>query len=68
MVETVWESRATRWMLVAGTAALAGVFLYLVGLDQGDALSLVQGDFARDQNLLHEFFHDVRHAAGFPCH
>jgi hypothetical protein len=50
-------------------AAAAGlVILYVMGLDQGYLLSLIQGAPAYDQNLLHEFVHDARHAAGFPCH
>ena len=49
--------------------ALLGLFaLYAVGLDQGRLLSVVQGQAALDQNLIHEFVHDARHAAGFPCH
>jgi cobalt transporter subunit CbtB len=42
--------------------------LYLVGLDQGLLLSLVEGQTAFDQNLIHEFVHDARHSAAFPCH
>jgi hypothetical protein len=49
-------------------AALALSLLYLVGLDQGLLLSLVQGQSAFDLNLVHEFVHDARHAAGLPCH
>ena len=53
-------------------AILLGLFavfaLYVVGLDQGQLLSLVQGNVAFDQNLIHETIHDARHAAGFPCH
>jgi hypothetical protein len=50
-------------------AAAAGLItLYVVGLDQGHLLSVVHGASAFDQNLLHEFVHDARHAAGFPCH
>jgi hypothetical protein len=49
--------------------ALFGVvLLYLVGLDQGTLLSVVQGQTAFDQNLIHELVHDARHSAGFPCH
>ena len=49
--------------------ALLGLFaLYIVGLDQGQLLSFVQGGVAFDQNLIHEAVHDARHAAGFPCH
>lgn len=48
---------------------LLGIFgLYVLALDQGHLLSLVQGAPAFDMNLLHEFVHDARHAAGFPCH
>jgi hypothetical protein len=50
-------------------AALVGLLLlYVVGLDQGVLLSALQGDIAFDQNLIHEFVHDARHSAGFPCH
>ncbi len=47
---------------------LALVGLFLVGLDQGQTLSIIMGQTAYQQNLLHELFHDVRHAAGFICH
>ena len=51
--------------------ALAAIFvagLFLVGFDQGHLFSLVQGETAFDELFLHELTHDVRHAAGFPCH
>lgn len=47
---------------------LALALFYLVAFDQGQLLALVQGREAFDQNLVHEFVHDARHAAGFPCH
>ncbi len=47
-------------------AALAGLFL--IGLDQGQAISTVMGQVAYQQSMLHELFHDVRHVAGFACH
>lgn len=47
---------------------VALVTLYILALDQGQLLSLVQGSIAFDQNLIHEALHDARHAAGFPCH
>lgn len=48
---------------------LLGLFgLYILALDQGFLLSLVQGAPAFDMNLIHEAVHDARHAAGFPCH
>ena len=51
--------------------ALAAIFvagLFVVGFDQGHLFSLVQGEVAFDELFLHELTHDVRHAAGFPCH
>jgi hypothetical protein len=49
--------------------ALVGMFaFYVLGLDQGYLLSLVQGNAAFDMNFIHELVHDARHAAGFPCH
>ncbi len=44
------------------------VALYIVGLDQGQLLSVVQGDVAFAQNLIHEVVHDARHTAALPCH
>ena len=52
-------------------AALAAIFvagLFLVAFDQGHTLSLVYGDAAFADRVIHEFTHDMRHAAGFPCH
>ena len=50
---------------------LVGIFLFtifMVGYDQGQILSIVQGKEAYDGMWMHEFYHDMRHAAGFPCH
>lgn len=48
---------------------ILGAFaIYVLGLDQGILLSVVQGELAFDQNLIHELVHDARHAAAFPCH
>lgn len=51
-----------------GALLLGALGLYLLALDQGFLLSLFQGEVAFDMNLLHEFVHDARHTAGFPCH
>ncbi|OBB36417.1 CbtB-domain containing protein [Mycobacterium sp. 852002-51961_SCH5331710] len=51
---------ATAWL--TGTAFMALLMLYLVGLDQG-ATSI----FGSDTHI-HEFVHDARHLLGFPCH
>ena len=50
---------------------LAGIFafgLFIVGYDQGHVFSIVLGEDAYAEQLIHELTHDMRHAAGFPCH
>jgi hypothetical protein len=59
------RARVRRLTVVAALAALG---LYVLAVDQGLALSLVQGDLAFDQNLIHELMHDGRHALAVPCH
>ncbi len=54
-----------KYLAILGLA-LAGLFI--IGMDQGQTLSTVMGSASYEQNLLHELFHDVRHAAGFICH
>jgi hypothetical protein len=53
-------SRSLVWLV--GTAALAAMIYYFVGIDQG-AVSI----FGSDTHV-HEFVHDGRHFLGFPCH
>ena len=53
---------------IAVLAIIAIFSVYIVGYDQGQLFSLVQGSEAFDTMWLHEFTHDIRHAAGFPCH
>jgi Probable cobalt transporter subunit (CbtB) len=55
---------------------LAGILvfgIFVVGYDQGQLAQAVLSPFGIHPNhaqlmLLHEFNHDLRHAAGFPCH
>ena len=55
--------------LVAGILlALFGMGVFVVGFDQGHLFSLVEGADAFDDLYLHELYHDMRHAAGYPCH
>ena len=52
-------------------ALLAIVFvfgLFFVGYDQGHIFSIVLGEQAFEDLYIHELTHDMRHAAGFPCH
>ncbi len=56
---------------ILGVVILAVIFafgLFLVGYDQGHLFSIVQGVEAFDDLYIHELTHDMRHAAGFPCH
>ena len=56
---------------VIAIAALAVIFvagLFIVGFDQGHIFSLVYGEQAFEDLYIHELTHDMRHAAGFPCH
>jgi len=49
-------------------SSLFGMGLFTVGFDQGHTLSLIYGESAYVNQFLHELTHDMRHAAGFPCH
>jgi hypothetical protein len=53
-------SKAVVWLV--GTAILALLVYYFIGVDQG-AYSV----FGKDAHI-HEFVHDARHFLGFPCH
>lgn len=48
--------------------AIFGIGLFVVGFDQGHLFSFVEGTKAFDDLYLHELYHDMRHAAGYPCH
>ncbi|MFB5600524.1 MAG: CbtB domain-containing protein [Nitrososphaeraceae archaeon] len=55
--------------LAIGILAMILLFgLFIVGYDQGQVFSIVQGEKAFEDLYVHELFHDMRHAAGFPCH
>jgi len=50
---------------------LASVFvigLFIIGFDQGHIFSIIYGESSFTEQFLHELTHDMRHAAGFPCH
>jgi len=52
-------------------AILASVFvigLFIVGFDQGHVFSIIHAESSFTDQFLHELTHDMRHAAGFPCH
>jgi len=54
-------------------AAIMLLGMFVVGYDQGQMAQALLAPFGIHPNhgqlmLLHEFNHDLRHAAGFPCH
>jgi uncharacterized membrane protein SpoIIM required for sporulation len=53
---------------IALLAIIFTVGLFVVGYDQGHIFSIVLGEQAYDDLYIHELTHDMRHAAGFPCH
>ena len=56
---------------IVALAILVTVFiigLFVVGFDQGHIFSIIYGESAFVDQFLHELTHDMRHAAGFPCH
>ena len=66
--------QATKFFSIVPRAVLirlSSVFvlgLFIVGFDQGHIFSVVYGESAFIDQFLHELTHDMRHAAGFPCH
>tara|TARA_B110000014_G_C20078066_1_gene562972 strand:- start:535 stop:747 length:213 start_codon:yes stop_codon:yes gene_type:complete len=53
---------------IAILAIVGGLGLFIVGFDQGHIFSIIMGEQAFDEMFIHELTHDMRHAAGFPCH
>ena len=51
---------AALWLV--GTAVLAVLAYYFIGVDQG-----MVSVFGNDTTI-HEFVHDAQHLLGFPCH
>ena len=66
-IHAAHPTEAQPWIL-GGLLGLAFFGFYVLALDQGWLLSLVQGARAFDLNFIHEAVHDARHVAGFPCH
>ncbi|WP_337863214.1 CbtB domain-containing protein [Nitrososphaera sp.] len=63
--------RATQGVPKIAVGILLGVLvfgIFMMGFDQGHIFSVAQGEQAYDNMWMHEFYHDMRHAAGFPCH
>ena len=63
--------KTARPIPVFAIAVLAFIFafgLFFVGFDQGHIFSIAFGEQAFEDLYIHELTHDMRHAAGFPCH
>lgn len=56
------------YLSIVFLAMIFAIGLFVVGYDQGHILSLVYGEQAFEDIYIHELTHDMRHAAGFPCH
>jgi len=65
MIQTVERIPKMAVGVLLGVMALG---IFMVGYDQGHILSVAQGQPAYEEMWMHEFYHDMRHAAGFPCH
>ena len=64
---TITQSDVSK-IAIAILAIVFGFGLFVVGFDQGHIFSVVMGEQAFDEMFIHELTHDMRHAAGFPCH
>ena len=53
-------------LVVLVTVFIIGLFA--IGFDQGHIFSMIYGESSFADQFLHELTHDMRHAAGFPCH
>jgi hypothetical protein len=62
------EKPANSRIAIGVLVAILLFTMFIVGFDQGQLFSVVQGQKAFDNMWIHEFAHDMRHAAGFPCH
>lgn len=69
MQSTVTVPGSRSQALALGLMALGALLaLFAVGYDQGLLTSFVLGDLSYQLNLVHETFHDARHALGLACH
>ncbi len=66
--EIIVSKQAVPTFAVVILTVIFGFGLFLVGYDQGHLFSIIQGAEAFDDLFIHELTHDMRHAAGFPCH
>ena len=71
MLFSVQKARFFKTVPKSALVILVTIFtigLFVVGFDQGHIFSIISGESAFVDQFLHELTHDMRHAAGFPCH
>ena len=66
--QTIITNSGVSKIAIVTLAIIFGFGLFVVGFDQGHIFSVVMGEQAFDEMFIHELTHDMRHAAGFPCH
>lgn len=67
------QSSDTPKVAIGILAAIFVLSMFIVGYDQGQLVQTLAAPMGIHLNhnqimLIHEFNHDLRHAAGFPCH
>jgi len=68
LVQTTKFINAVPKVALAILALVFVIGLFIVGFDQGHIFSIIYGESSFTEQFLHELTHDMRHAAGFPCH
>jgi len=68
LVQTTKSINAVPKVALAILASVFVIGLFIVGFDQGHIFSIIHGESSFTEQFLHELTHDMRHAAGFPCH
>ena len=68
LVQTTKFINAVPKVALAIIASVFVIGLFIVGFDQGHIFSIIYGESSFTEQFLHELTHDMRHAAGFPCH
>ena len=53
---------------IVALAVIFGVGMFVTGFDQGQIVQMAFAETGIDPLVIHELTHDMRHAAGFPCH
>jgi len=68
LVQTTKSINAVPKVALVILASVFVIGLFIVGFDQGHIFSIIYGESSFTEQFLHELTHDMRHAAGFPCH